>query len=185
MGVHVALLRGINVAGKNRLPMKVLGDIFNSVGCLRVEAYIQSGNIVFLATERLASHVPALVSEELARSFELQVPVVMRTAGQLKRVARANPFLRAGVDPQTLHVLFLAELPTRARVSTLDAQRSSPDQFVVMGTEIYLRCPNGMGRTKLTNAYFDSKLATTTTARNWRTVLKLVEMTKGKNSRMS
>ncbi|MCU1318566.1 MAG: hypothetical protein JWP98_84, partial [Edaphobacter sp.] len=77
------------------------------------------------------------------------------------------------------HVYFLAGMPTAGDVAGLDAGRSAPDAFAVIGREIYLQLPNGMGRTKLTNAYFDSKLKTVSTARNWRTVLKLVEMVGG------
>jgi uncharacterized protein (DUF1697 family) len=75
--------------------------------------------------------------------------------------------------------MFLADRPSPARVATLDPKRSPPDEFEVRGREIYLRCPNGVGRTKLSNSYFDAKLATTSTMRNWRTVVKLVEMTGG------
>jgi uncharacterized protein (DUF1697 family) len=78
-----------------------------------------------------------------------------------------------------LHVLFLADQPGAAAVASLDPDRSPPDAFVVRGREIYLRCPNGVGTTKLTNAWFDSRLATISTGRNWRTVLKLFELAKG------
>ncbi|HZN92159.1 MAG TPA: hypothetical protein VFB81_05620, partial [Myxococcales bacterium] len=79
-------------------------------------------------------------------------------------------------DPDTLHVVFLADPPPPAKVAALDPARSPPDEFQVRGREIYLRCPNGFGRTKLSNAYFDSKLGTISTVRNWRTVLTLAEM---------
>jgi uncharacterized protein (DUF1697 family) len=92
---------------------------------------------------------------------------------------RGNPFLEAGADIGTLHVAILADAPAAAKVKALDPDRSPPDAFAVRGREIYLQCPNGYGRTKLTNAYFDSKLATTSTVRNWRTVLKLVELAGG------
>jgi uncharacterized protein (DUF1697 family) len=177
-GVHVALLRGINVGGKNRIPMKGLADVFISIGCASVQVYIQSGNVVFLAKERLALQVGALVSEEIAKKFGLQVPVVTRTALEFQSAVRANPFLQTDAELETLHVAFLDEVPTASRVSALDPLRSPPDELIARGREIYLRLPNGAGRTKLTNAYFDSKLATTSTVRNWRTVLKLVEMTR-------
>jgi len=182
-GVFVALLRGINVSGKNRIPLKGLADVFTSVGCADVQVYIQSGNVVFLATERLAPQVAAHVYEEIATKFGLHVPVVTRTALEFQRAARANPFLQKGADPATLHVAFLDEMPTASRVSALDPLRSPPDEFIARGREIYLRLPNGAGRTKLTNAYFDSKLAATSTVRNWKTVLKLVEMTRSQSAK--
>ncbi len=175
-GVYVALLRGINVGGKNRLPMSGLREIFSAVGCRGVETFIQSGNVVFEAAEHVARAVPGAVSESISKRYGLQIPLVMRSAKELKHAAKVNPFLRAGVDIGNLHVAFLAERPTAARLALLDPMRSPPDEAIVIGHEVYLRLPNGGGRTKFTNAYLDSKLATTSTVRNWRTVLTLVEM---------
>ena len=175
--VYVALLRGVNLGGRNKLPMKDLAGMFARAGCTDVVTYIQSGNVVFRATEACAARVPSAIAKAVADRLGFRAPVVMRTAGELRGVARGNPFLRAGAEAESLHVMFLADRPSPARVATLDPKRSPTDEFEVVGREIYLRCPNGVGRTKLTNAYFDAKLATTSTMRNWRTVLKLVEMT--------
>ena len=94
----------------------------------------------------------------------------------MAQAVRDNPFLKAGLPQQMLHVYFLADMPSSDAVKSLDPQRSAPDAFHISGREIYLHLPNGMARTKLTNAYFDSKLKTVCTARNWATVLKLLEM---------
>ena len=177
-GIHVALLRGVNVGGKNMLPMKDLAAMFVAAGCEDVETYIQSGNVVCRARPTLARRLPALVAGAILDRFGYHVPVVIRTAGELGDIVRGNPFLAAGADPDTLHVAFLVDRPSAGRVAALDAHRSPGDEFVVRGREIYLRLPNGAGRTKLTNAYFDAALATTSTVRNWRTVLKLVESTR-------
>jgi uncharacterized protein (DUF1697 family) len=176
---YVALMRGVNVGGKNKLPMKDLAAMFAEAGCTDVVTYIQSGNVVFRATQACAARVPAAIAKAVADRLGFRAPVVMRTAGELRGVARGNPFLRAGAEAESLHVLFLADRPSPAGVAALDPKRSPPDEFEVVGREIYLRCPNGVARTKLTNDYFDAKLATTSTMRNWRTVLKLVEMTGG------
>lgn len=178
MGKYVALLRGINVGGKNKLPMKELTSLFDAAGCESVATYIQSGNVVFEATEACAKRVPEKVAQAITKRFGFSSPVVVRTAAELSGVARANPFLKAGADEGTLHLMFLADAPTAERVAALDPKRSPPDEFVVKGRDIYVRCPNGVARSKLTNAYFDAKLATTSTMRNWRTVLKLVEMSR-------
>ena len=175
MGVHVALLRGINL-GKRRLPMKDLAAMFTDAGCRDVQVYIQSGNVVFGADRALAARIPALIAAAIARRHGFDSPVVMRTAAEMAKIVRANPYLPE-VDPDRLGVAFLADRPTAARVASLDAGRSPPDEFSVVGRDIYLHLPNGFARTKLTNAYFDSRLATISTARNWRTVLKLLEMT--------
>ena len=175
-GVYVALMRGINVGGKNRLPMKDLAAMFGGAGCADVVTYIQSGNVVFRATDACAARVPAAVAKAVADRFAFRSPVVVRSAAELRAVARGNPYLKVGADVDALHVLFLVDRPSAARVAELDSHRSPPDEFLVRGREVYFRCPNGVGRSKLTVGYFDSKLATTSTLRNWRTVLKLVEM---------
>ncbi|HXX31761.1 MAG TPA: DUF1697 domain-containing protein [Myxococcaceae bacterium] len=175
-GIHVALLRGINLGPNNRLSMKDLAALFTTAGCERVAIYIQSGNVVFQAGERLAGQIAGRISGAIAVRFGFDIRVVTRTAAELHRAARSNPFLRAGADPDTLHVSFLADRPSAAQVAALDRNRSLPDEFAVVGREIYLRLPKGMGRSKLTNAYFEARLGTTSTVRNWRTVLALVDM---------
>ena len=79
---HIALLRGINVGGKNKLPMKDLAALFRDAGCDRVQTYIQSGNVVFQATPALASCIPALIAKAISESFGYRVPVVTRTADE-------------------------------------------------------------------------------------------------------
>lgn len=176
VGSHVALLRGVNVGGKNKLPMKDLAAMFTDAGCRDVQTYIQSGNVVCQASQALAARVPALIAAAVRDRFGFRAPVVMRTADELRQVVRENPFLRAGMDTGALHVMFLADLPDAANVAALDPDRSPPDVFAVRGREIYLHCPSGLARTKLTNKYFDTKLATTSTGRNWRTVLALLAL---------
>ncbi len=179
MTSHVALLRGINVGGKHKLPMKQLVEIFEDLGCTEVTTYIQSGNVVFRAGVTPARQIPDTVSGEIARRFGYQVPVVLRRPSGLREVLARNPFLKAGTDTKILHVGFLATRPSAAKVRSLDPDRSPPDTFAIHGGEIYLRCPNGMARTKLTNQYFDTRLETICTIRNWATVRKLVDMTAG------
>jgi uncharacterized protein (DUF1697 family) len=175
----LALLRGINVGGKNKLPMKDLVEIFVAAGCRGVRTYIQSGNVIFRADPDEKLRLPGLITAEIARRFGYSVPVVLRTTDEIAGVLTNNPFLIAGASEDELHVLFLADLPAKRCVEGLDPERSPPDAFAVSGREVYLRLPNGVARTKLTNAYFDSKLATTSTGRNWRTVTKLFELSKG------
>jgi uncharacterized protein (DUF1697 family) len=176
---YVALLRGINVGGKNMLPMKALSEIFAKAGCSNVQTYIQSGNVVFSAAARDSARLPALITAQIAKLFGIQVPVVIRTVDQMRQVVGNNPFLAAGALETELHVLFLADLPDPGRVANLDPGRSPPDVFEVRGREIYLRLLRGAADSNLTNAYFDSKLATICTGRNWRTVNTLLEMMGG------
>jgi uncharacterized protein (DUF1697 family) len=173
---YIALLRGVNVGGKNRLPMAGLVEICCAAGCLEVRTYIQSGNIVFRAAPSAAVGRAEAISAGIAGRFGFRPPVVLRSADEMDAILHANPFVDAGMPEERLHVLFLKDTPDSARITALDSQRSTPDTFAVQGRNIYLYLPNGAGQTKLTNAYFDAKLATIGTSRNWRTVAKLAEM---------
>jgi uncharacterized protein (DUF1697 family) len=104
------------------------------------------------------------------------MPVILRTVQQLRGVISNNPFLQAGLSEDTLHVMFLADRPGPGKIGALDPDRSLPDRFAVHGQEVYLQLPNGVARTKLSNSWFDSKLATTSTSRNWRTVTRLLQI---------
>jgi uncharacterized protein (DUF1697 family) len=178
MATHVALMRGINLAGKNRLSMKDLSALFTDAGCTDVRTYVQSGNVVFQAGPEVARRIPSLIEKAILDRSGLRVPVVTRTATELRKAAKSNPYLAREKDTSSLHVAFLATRPTAAQIKSLDPDRSPGDEFIVRGREVYLRLPNGVGRTKVSNAYLDSKLGTTSTLRNWRTVLKLIEMTR-------
>lgn len=177
-GTNVALLRGINVGGKNSLPMKELVTIFEKAGCTDVRTFIQSGNVVFGAPGTILKTISAAVSASIEKRFGFRIPVVIRTADEMTLIVRQNAYPKCDPDAQRLHVFFLGDTPDAAGVAALDPNRSPGDSFKVVGREIYALFPNGAGNSKLTNAYFDAQLKTVSTARNWRTVLKLVEMTK-------
>jgi uncharacterized protein (DUF1697 family) len=170
---QLALLRGINVGGKNILPMRDLAGIFEDAGCANVRTFIQSGNVIFTASASVSTGLPGLVASRIEKRFGYRTPVVLRTAAQLRDVISNNPFPRA---EETLHVMFLADRPNAANIATLDPDRSPPDTFIVRAREIYLQLPNGAGKSKLTNLWFDSKLSTVSTMRNWRTATKLLAM---------
>lgn len=171
----VALLRGINVGGKNSLPMKALAELWAELGATDVRTYIQSGNVVYRLDPRRADDFSRRASVAIEQRFGFAVPLVVRDAKAWARVAASHPFA-AEADPKSLHVVFLAERPKKGLTQALDSSRSPPDQFQVSGGEIYLCCPNGIARTKLTNAYFDRVLQTTSTVRNWATVLRLQQL---------
>jgi uncharacterized protein (DUF1697 family) len=173
---YVALLRGVNVGGARPLPMEALRALFADAGAKNVESLIQSGNVVFAATEASAPQILADVGARISREFGFAAPIVLRDATAWKTLIDGNPFLGDGADPDTLHALCLSETPSPDALARLDPSRSPGDEFEVRGRDIYLRLPSGVARTKLTNAWFDSKLRVTSTLRNWRTVMKLGEL---------
>jgi uncharacterized protein (DUF1697 family) len=174
--MHVALLRGINVGGKHKLPMKDLVALLEDAGCSRVRTYIQSGNVVFETPESSVADLAADIERRIGKRFGYEVPIVLRSAEALRAVASGNPFLAQGAEETHLHVGFLADPPTPEAVASLDPSRSEIDSFRVVGADVYLHTPGGMGRTKLTTDWFERRLGTRMTVRNWRTVGKLVEM---------
>jgi uncharacterized protein (DUF1697 family) len=176
---YVAFLRGINVGGKNMLPMKDLAEIFRQAGCEQVSTFIQSGNVLFTAGKDAESKLPDKISQAIEAQFGYRIPVVVRTRDELAAAIQANPYIGLGVDEKALHIYFLRSLPANEAVAALDPNRSAPDTFIVHGREVYLNLPHGMARTKLTNAWIDSRLKTVSTARNWNTVLKLLELLSG------
>ena len=176
--VHVAFLRGINVGGKHSLAMTALAAQFTESGCADVRTWIQSGNVLFSAAPPLARRIPTLVAAGISKRFGFEAPVVTCTAAELAAIVKNNPFLRDAPDPKFLHVVFLADPPDRSRAALLDPDRSPPDRFALRGSEIYLLCPNGVGKSRLTAQYFDSTLKTASTFRNWNTVLKMLELSR-------
>ncbi len=171
-----ALLRGINVGGRARISMTELRSMLTGLGLQDVETYLQSGNVALEAGDRALTGLDREIESAIADTFGLQVRVILREREDLAGVTRSHPFLDSEADPSRIHVVFLASAPDAGRVGALDPDRSPPDQFEVIGREIYLRYPNGQGRSKLGLDYFERVLGVAGTARNWNTVTKLLEM---------
>lgn len=177
---YIALLRAVNVGGKNRLSMAELRAALSARGLEEVSTVLQSGNVLFRSAE--PEHAAAArVGEAIEEAFGLRVGVIVRSAAELAAVAVRNPFLETGreLDPATLHVAFLSDRPTEKAVATLEPDRSPPDAFVVDGREVYLSYPNGSGRSRLTLGYLEQRLGAQGTARNWRTVRRLAALLEG------
>jgi uncharacterized protein (DUF1697 family) len=179
MGTYAALLRAVNVGGRNRVPMAELRTLLTQLGLEDVTTYVQSGNVVFRSRSGSASTLAAEIEKQIAGAFGVRATVLLRTPAQLRKIAGANPFLAEESDPLRLHVAFLDAAPAAKAKAQLDPQRSPPDRFSVRGSEIYLHLPNGAGRSKLTIDYFERRLGVRGTARNWKTVTKLLELVEG------
>ena len=173
-GRGVALLRGVNLGPHKRMKMVDLVAVFEKCGCAEIATYIQSGNVVFTAP---AGGIDAAMLEAaIEKRFGFSAPVVLRTAEELDGAIAANPYPNCDQERDRPHISFLADEPLAEHVALLDPQRSPGDSFTVRGRELYLLFPTGIANNKLTSQYFDSRLKTTGTARNWRTVLALAEM---------
>ncbi len=173
---YAALLRAVNVGGRS-LAMAELRALFTELGHAAVQTYLQSGNVVFAAGTRDERRLRRRIEDGIRDRFGLEVPVMLRSHGELVAVLRANPYTAADDDPAHLLVMFLDAAPKAAAVRAVDGALHAPDVFSVAGREIYLHCPNGYGRSKLTNDFFERKLGVRCTGRNLRTVTKLAELT--------
>jgi len=171
------MLRGINVGGKAMLKMEVLRSIVSSLGHSDVSTYIQSGNVVFTSQKGTAATIATGIENRIKKDLGMQVTVIVRSAEELAKVMRKNPFL-PGADPATLYVIFLATAPEAAALTRLDPKLVAPDEFRVARQEIYARYPNGYGRSKMTNTFFENRLRLRGTARNWNTVTQLLDLAK-------
>jgi uncharacterized protein (DUF1697 family) len=167
--ITVALLRGVNVGGRT-LPMAELRELVESLGFGDVRTYIQSGNVLFSAPRKPKADV---LEAAIERRFGLQVDVMLRSPAELRRVIERNPFPDA--ERSKLHVGFMARKPAAATVAALDGDAFAPERFAIVGTDLYLHLPNGMGRTKLPD-YVLRRVKVPTTIRNWNTVSKLAEL---------
>ncbi len=167
MARQVALLRGINVGPTTAVPMAGLKASFEALGLTDVVTYVRSGNVAFSGKTTAGA-----LEKRIAADFGRTYPVVVRTAAELRKIADASPFPTE--DGKRLHVVFLNGPPKAAK---LDPDRSPPDRFEVVGREIYWHAPDGVGRSKITIDWFEKSLGVRGTARNWNTVLKLIELT--------
>jgi uncharacterized protein (DUF1697 family) len=176
VSTRVALLRAVNVGGRNRIPMAELRAALEAEGLTDVVTVLQSGNVLFDGGGAEPAAI-ATIRTAVAQAFGLEIGVAVRSAEEMSRIAGANPFLANGErrDPGTLQVAFLDEEPAAAAAAKLDPERSPPDAFCVHGREVYLSYPGGSGRSRLTLDYLERTLAVGATSRNWRTVQRLAD----------
>lgn len=175
MQTNISLLRGINVSGRNKIPMMELKAMYEASGFTAVRTYIQSGNVVFQS--RGSGKLAGTIAGKIKETFGFEVPVVIRTAAEMEQIVHGNPMMgEPGITAEHLHVTLLSDTPDAALVSRIPADIYAPDRFLVKGKEIYLYCPGGYGNTKLTNGFFEKKLQVTATTRNWKTMNELLKM---------
>ena len=168
----VALLRGINVGGRNSVPMAGLRSLLeDELGFEDVATYIQSGNVLFRSRTPVKT-LPTRIEEAIAQTYGIRPAVVLRTPAELETVVQSAPF----ADTAKLHVVFLDRKPSANAAARLDPDRSPGDAFELIGRELYLHLGNGAGKTKLTGEYLERSLGVRGTQRNWNTIVKLLAL---------
>ena len=178
MPTYISFLRGINVSGQKKIIMADLVRLYEGLGFTNVQTYIQSGNVIFTDNKNNPDQKPAQQIEAAILSrYRFAVPVLVRTGKELQEVVAGNPFLQEpGIDPAKLHLTMLQSPPPAEYQAALAAANYSPDRFIIKDLNIYVYCPGGYGKTKLTNSFLEKKLKVTATTRNWRTVQQLVAL---------
>ncbi|HMQ55974.1 MAG TPA: DUF1697 domain-containing protein [Anaerolineae bacterium] len=177
MKTYIGLLRGINVGGANRLSMRQLVEVLQDLGLKNVKTYIQSGNVVFQSEPIKAVELSDRISAAIKQSHGFAPQVLLLELDELEQAAATNPFPQAEAEPKTLHLYFLAAVPQNPDLETLEDLKQEREQFSLQDKVFYLFAPDGIGRSKLAERA-EKALGVAATARNWRSVCKIMEMAK-------
>ena len=175
MNTFIALLRGINVGGKNILPMKELVSLLTEMGLSKVKTYIQSGNVVFQSEIEDAAALSKAIVAKIEKGYGFDVSVIVLSIQSLQKAMASNPFPEGEQDPKTLHLFFLSEPLTDPDIANIETIKKDSEQFQLTDQVFYLYAPDGIGRSKLA-ANVEKALGVVTTARNWRSTNKILSM---------
>lgn len=175
MPTYIALFRGINVGGKNSLPMRDLVAALESLGLSDVKTYIQSGNAVFRAKSRSANKLGREISSAIEANHGFAPQVMVLPVASFRQAIEQNPFPQAQAEPKSLHLYFLDAAPKKPNLDRLAELQAETESFQIIDQVFYLHAPAGIGRSKLAAAV-EKALGVGTTARNWRTVEKILEL---------
>lgn len=173
MITYLALFRGINIGGHNKLPMKELVESLEEIGCKNIRTYIQSGNVIFDTSCRNRSKLSSDISQVILKRFGIAPKVMLLTAAELQEAIADNPFPLD--DGKALHFLFLTEPPDKPDIERLTELKADSETFMLGDRVFYLYAPEGVGRSKLAMA-IERCLGVETTGRNWNTVSRLASM---------
>jgi uncharacterized protein (DUF1697 family) len=175
MAVYIALLRGINVTGHKIIRMEKLRGSFEALGFRQVKTYLQSGNVIFEAGKD--AKPAGNIEKKILTDFGFDVSVLVKTPKEVGQVIRNNPFPGSkGINDSRLYVTFLSTPAPPAADGALKGLAMGLERFHIGHREIYLCCPNGYGKTKLSNTAIEKKLGVVATTRNWKSVNALLAL---------
>jgi uncharacterized protein (DUF1697 family) len=174
----ICLFRGINVGGHNILPMAKLVQCLQAIEFTNVRTYIQSGNVVFDSTLKKPSSIEGKIIEQVEKQFGFYPQVVLMSINQLRQAIDDNPFAGSIDDPKSIHFFFLKEKPKQPSLDTLEKFKAKTESFALVENVFYLHAPDGIGRSKLASSV-EKRLGVAVTARNLRTIQKLLDLARG------
>ena len=175
MQTLISLFRGINVSGKNLIKMDALKKSYENLGFHNVTTYVQSGNIVFFANDEKVEALEQKIKKQIELDYDLEVPVLVLFIEKLKQIIDNNPFVK-DKDIAFLYVTFLSLKPKIIDFKAIEDKKQNGEEIYFLENVVYLYCPNGYGKTKLTNNFLESKLKVCATTRNWKTINELVKI---------
>ncbi len=178
MHTYIALLRGINVGGHHKLPMRDLRQLLTSLGLHNANTYIQSGNVVFQSERTETIALAEEISAAIGRSHGFTPQIFILDVATLQEAMAANPFPEGEAEPKTLHLFFLDGVPLNPDLDALEAVRAENERFALVDQLVYLHAPDGIGRSKLAERV-GRGWGVAVTARNWRTVSKVLALAQG------
>lgn len=174
---YISILRGINVSGRNIIKMDALRKMYEQLGFHAVDTYVQSGNVLFTAKAAEPQKLSLTISMKIKTVFGFEVPVIVMTPDTLKSVIDKNTFIKdVHKDPSFFHITFLGSKPQSVDKNLIESKKMAEEAIHISDEAVYLYCPNGYGKTRLSNTYLESQLQCTATTRNWRTVNELYKM---------
>ncbi len=177
MPTYVSMLRGINVSGQKLIKMGTLKKLYEALGFENVITYVQSGNVVFKSENQNSTLLEQILSDKIKDDFGYEVFVFVMTVEQLNNIVERNPLVN-GADKviSSMYVTFLSIDPDMIGKEAIEVKKQDDEDLVFSNQAVYLYCPNGYGRTKLTNKLIESKLNVVATTRNWKTVNAMLEI---------
>lgn len=174
METYIALLRGINVGGKNKILMAELKEALDRIGLLNIKTYIQSGNIIFNSEDKKCSELEHNIKKEILLRFNLDVPVLVVTTKCLQQIFNDCPFTKDKKQKSYFSLLYSA--PNESLVSEISKLDFKNEEIIITPNCVYFYSPIGYGKTKYNNNFLERKLKVTATARNYKTMVKLLEL---------
>jgi uncharacterized protein (DUF1697 family) len=177
MNKYISLLRGINISGQKLIKMPDLVDLYKSIGFQNIETYLQSGNVLFNSKSKEAKEISGIIEKEIKKKFGFDVSVLIKTRNDFKKIIKNNPYLKkSNAETKMFYVTLLFDKPDKELLRKLSNQKTGNDEFFIYVDTVYINCPEGYGRTKVNNNFFEKKLNVTATTRNWNTVNMLLKL---------
>ena len=177
MNTKIAILRGINVGGKRRILMNDLKALFEHLGLEHTQTYIQSGNLIFYSDKENTT-LEEILEKSISERFGFEVPVIVRNIEELETSISRNPFYDKDADISQLHLTFLKRKPGKENLEKIQSYNYEPDRFKIEENDVFIFCEGKYHQSKLSNNFFEKKLKVGATTRNWKTVLKLLDLGK-------